>query len=270
GNAWVGNYWSDYAGYDADRDGRGDVPYRAERLFESLVDRDPALRLFSYSPAAEAVDLAARAFPLVRPQPKLTATAPRMAVVLPRGLSPGAEAGSGALLAASAALGLLAAFLVAQPLLPHRRDRRAQADAQAATAVAPATSPDAAGPALVEVRGLVKTFGAARAVDGLGFAVSPGEAVALWGANGAGKTTAIRCLMGLLPYAGEVRIDGIDVAADGKGARRRIGFVPQELGFHDDLSVRETLRFYARLKQTSLAPIPSLLARLGLAEHAHK
>ena len=66
-----GNYWSDYAGYDDNDDGLGEIEYRAERLLDSLIGRQPELRLFLYSPVVNAVDFAARAFPLVRPQPVL-------------------------------------------------------------------------------------------------------------------------------------------------------------------------------------------------------
>lgn len=66
-----GNYWSDYAGYDDNDDGLGEIAYRAERLLDSLIGRQPELRLFLYSPVVNAVDFAARAFPLVRPQPVL-------------------------------------------------------------------------------------------------------------------------------------------------------------------------------------------------------
>jgi nitrous oxidase accessory protein len=79
----VGNYWSDYAGFDADRDGAGDVTYRSQRLFEDLMQREPALRLFLYSPATNALDFAAKAFPVVRPQPKLEDSAPIMAPRIP-------------------------------------------------------------------------------------------------------------------------------------------------------------------------------------------
>jgi nitrous oxidase accessory protein len=75
-NVWLGNYWSDYTGFDADSDGQGDVPYVAERLFESLTDREPLLRALMYSPVSQAVEFAGAAFPIVRPQPKLTDTAP--------------------------------------------------------------------------------------------------------------------------------------------------------------------------------------------------
>lgn len=78
--AWggAGNYWSDYAGYDAAGDGTGDYPHLAASLFETLTDRQPAFRWFRFSPAAAAVDLAARAFPAVAPEPKLEDPAPRM------------------------------------------------------------------------------------------------------------------------------------------------------------------------------------------------
>src|SRR5690606_4444487 len=78
-----GNYWSDYAGYDGDADGIGEIDYRAERLLDSLIGRQPELRLFIYSPVINAVDFAARAFPLVRPQPILVDTDPLTHPVMP-------------------------------------------------------------------------------------------------------------------------------------------------------------------------------------------
>jgi nitrous oxidase accessory protein len=77
-NEWQGNYWSDYSGFDADNDGQGDVPYRAERFFEGLAEREPRLRILAYSPAVQAIEFAAHSFPIIRPQPKLTDPAPLM------------------------------------------------------------------------------------------------------------------------------------------------------------------------------------------------
>jgi nitrous oxidase accessory protein len=76
-----GNFWSDYRGYDLDGDGLGDLAYRSESLFENLMDREPKLRLFLFSPAQQAVEMAAKAFPMVMPQPKFSDEAPLMAPV---------------------------------------------------------------------------------------------------------------------------------------------------------------------------------------------
>jgi nitrous oxidase accessory protein len=82
GNFWhsdgQGNYWTDYAGYDADGDGVGDMPYRSQRTFEDLMDTEPALRLFQLSPVADAINLAARAFPLFQPRPRMSDDHPLM------------------------------------------------------------------------------------------------------------------------------------------------------------------------------------------------
>jgi nitrous oxidase accessory protein len=79
----LGNFWSDYAGYDGDGNGLGDIPYKSEKLFESLTDRDTALRIFLYSPVEQAIEFASRAAPFVKPQPKLTDEAPMMAPIIP-------------------------------------------------------------------------------------------------------------------------------------------------------------------------------------------
>jgi nitrous oxidase accessory protein len=72
----TGNFWSDYAGFDRDGDGIGDLAYEPRSLFESLLAREPNLRFFLHSPAQEAIELTARAFPELRPEPKLVDPAP--------------------------------------------------------------------------------------------------------------------------------------------------------------------------------------------------
>lgn len=124
---------------------------------------------------------------------------------------------------------------------------------------------------MIHVSHLTKKFGRLTAVDDLTFSVNPGEVVALWGANGAGKTTVLRCLLNLTPYHGHIAIAGLPAATQGKAVRGQIGFVPQELTFHDDLTVQETMQFYALLRKLGYGYDPQpLLARLALTGHAAK
>jgi nitrous oxidase accessory protein len=109
-NAWAeagaGNYWSDYAGFDANGDQIGDLPYAAVSFYESLLGLYPELRLFQLSPAVQALDLAARAFPIFQPRPKLADPFPLMAPPAPTWTLPNAphrgwkSVGAAALLAA--------------------------------------------------------------------------------------------------------------------------------------------------------------------------
>lgn len=82
GNSWSqdgkGNFWSDYTGFDADGDRIGDLPYRSQSLYENLMQRNPELRLFQLSPATEALDMAAKAFPVFQPKPKMADDRPLM------------------------------------------------------------------------------------------------------------------------------------------------------------------------------------------------
>jgi nitrous oxidase accessory protein len=121
-----GNLWSDYRGYDIDGDGVGDLPHRAESLFENLMDREPKLRMFLYSPAQQAIDLAARALPVVKPRPKFEDARPLMQPVALR-VQPPAATGGGAMAALAAALlgiAALAAVAGARPFGGFRGDGR--------------------------------------------------------------------------------------------------------------------------------------------------
>lgn len=116
---------------------------------------------------------------------------------------------------------------------------------------------------------VTKRYGKVTALRDLSFSIQDGESVALWGANGAGKTTALRCLLGVQGFTGDLRVNGLNVRKQGKAARTLIGYVPQEAKFYD-LSILETLRFYARLKKAPRQRINEVLEQVQLSPHSRK
>ena len=99
--------------------------------------------------------------------------------------------------------------------------------------------------AIISVRGLTKRFGGFTAVDGITFEVARGEIFGFLGANGAGKTTAMRMLCGLsYPTSGSGTVAGFDVMRDGERIKRRIGYMSQRFSLYDDLTVMENIRLY--------------------------
>ena len=102
------------------------------------------------------------------------------------------------------------------------------------------------GEVVIEVRDLVRRFGAFTAVDHISFAVRRGEVFGLLGPNGAGKTTTFRMLCGLLPASsGTLRMAGMDLRFSRASARQKIGYVAQKFSLYGQLSVAENLAFFA-------------------------
>lgn len=119
--------------------------------------------------------------------------------------------------------------------------------------------PDAA----IRVTGLTRSFGALTAVDRLTFEVRRGELFGLVGPDGAGKTTTLRMLAGVMrPTAGDAVIDGVSVATNPEGVKGTLAYMPQRFGLYADLTVRENLEFYADLFQVPKAARPARLDRL--------
>lgn len=132
---------------------------------------------------------------------------------------------------------------------------------------------------MLEISGLSKSYGKKQVLTGVDLVVRPGEIVGLLGPNGAGKTTTASIVAGLTPAdAGTVRIDEIDLAAEPRRARRKLGFAPQELGVYPTLTARENLTFFGRLMGVGRRELPERIdevaARLGitpfLATRAHQ
>ncbi len=113
------------------------------------------------------------------------------------------------------------------------------------------TLPSAIVPAMkpaIEVNRLTKSFPGVRAVDGLSFDVNAGEIFGLVGPDGAGKTTTLRMLAGILPPdAGRAAVAGCDVARHPESAKHSLSYMPQRFGLYEDLTVDENIRFYANL-----------------------
>ena len=121
----------------------------------------------------------------------------------------------------------------------------------------------------VETRGLSRTFGSKRAVDGIDLHVPPGSFYGFLGPNGAGKSTTIKCLTGLLrPSAGEMRILELDPLVDPVEIKRRVGVVPEDLALFDRLTAGETLNFVGQVHGMPAATFKSrstdLLALMDL------
>ncbi|MBF0273268.1 MAG: ABC transporter ATP-binding protein [Magnetococcales bacterium] len=124
-------------------------------------------------------------------------------------------------------------------------------------------------PTALVVEEVVKAYARHHALDGVSFTVPPGVCMALLGHNGAGKTTLMKLLLGLTrPTSGRITVLGEDPARVAPAFRRQIGFLPENVTFHDELTGEETLRHYARLKGEDPARRAALLERVGLAEAA--
>ncbi len=124
---------------------------------------------------------------------------------------------------------------------------------------------------IIDVKGLVKTFGDIRAVDDISFGVRRGEIFGFLGPNGAGKSTAIKILTTLIRKdSGDVIIDDLDLQTQADEVRRIIGYASQEVGVDNDLTARENLyiqcRYYHITKERSKQKVEELLKTVNLVE----
>ncbi len=128
---------------------------------------------------------------------------------------------------------------------------------------------------IIEVKNLVKKFGRFVANDNLNFEVRKGEIFGFLGANGAGKTTAIKILCGLWrPTSGEINVAGYDVYKQTNEIKKHIGYMSQKFSMYEDLTIKENFRFYGGIYGLSSLQIKKktieLLQRLGLEESQNK
>lgn len=128
---------------------------------------------------------------------------------------------------------------------------------------------------VIETDKLTKRFGYFTAVDSISFQVQKGEIFGFLGANGAGKTTAMRMLCGLsFPSSGNAKVAGFDVSKETEAVKKNIGYMSQKFSLYEDLTVVENIRFFGGIYSLSDEQIKhktdELIARLGLSSVAKK
>lgn len=117
---------------------------------------------------------------------------------------------------------------------------------------------------MITLKGLTKRYGTQTVLRDIDLDIPSGASVALWGHNGAGKTTIIRALLGLIRYEGTATVGGYDCTTDGIDARSLIGHVPQELTFHEHLTVAEIVDFSRSLRGVDESRALEALTLVGL------
>ena len=127
----------------------------------------------------------------------------------------------------------------------------------------------------IQAHELTRTFGSFTAVDRITFDVAAGEVFGFLGANGAGKTTAIRMMTGLLaPSGGTAKVAGFDVYTESEAIKRRIGYMSQKFSLYEDLSPRENIRLYGGIYDLTMKAIrersDDMLLRLGMTAAANR
>jgi len=120
-------------------------------------------------------------------------------------------------------------------------------------------------PRMIHVEHAVKRYGSRAVLRDVSFDAAGGSIVALLGGNGAGKTTALKCILGVIPFEGSVEVGGIPVRTHGKDARRQIGYVPQLPSLGEADSCAQALRFAADLKRVDHRRIDEVLTMVHLA-----
>lgn len=130
-------------------------------------------------------------------------------------------------------------------------------------------------PTVIQIENLTKRYGVQTVVNNLNLAVAEGEVFGFLGPNGAGKTTTMLMMLGLAePTAGRVRVCGFDPARQALKVREVIGYLPENVGFYEDLDARGNLRFIARLNnipdRISAGRMDRLLVEVDLAKEADK
>jgi ABC-2 type transport system ATP-binding protein len=132
------------------------------------------------------------------------------------------------------------------------------------------------GRAIIETRGLTKVYGEDLvAVDHLDLRIAQGEIFGLLGPNGAGKTTTILMLLGLTePTAGTATVDGLTPQREALAVKRRVGYLPDDVGFYDEMTGRQNLRYTARLnrlpRDEGERVVAALLNEVGLGDAADR
>ena len=128
---------------------------------------------------------------------------------------------------------------------------------------------------IIEAEELTKRYGTQIAVNNLTLRIRQGEVFGFLGPNGAGKTTSLLMFLGLTePTSGKVRIVGFDPAREPLRVKEKVGYLPENVGFYDDMDARQNLRFIARLNRipdkVSAGKIDILLQQVGLFEESTK
>lgn len=131
------------------------------------------------------------------------------------------------------------------------------------------------GQIIIEAEGLTKKYGTQIAVNSLALQIQEGEVFGFLGPNGAGKTTTLLMFLGLTePTSGKVRIVGFDPTREPLRVKEKVGYLPENVGFYDDMDARQNLRFIARLNRipdgVSGKKIDELLQQVGLFEEGKK